>query len=174
MTGLLFTTSKYYLTIFDLSVDKFNPIFLSNYSVWTDDVIKDGNYVYLSGSTMKILDISNPKTPALVGQVKGNYSTMYLAYDGSQFLYGVAWSSSGTMPSICTIYDVSDPYNPTVVNNFATGGEGSGIAYYNNTVYIAMFNDKMEAYDVTNPFLQLLFIAPPLLERCILMQLILL
>ncbi len=101
-------------------------------------------YIYNDNvDNINIYDLTNPTAPALVGQIpsQGNNkvklsgSLLYLA------------DASATL----SIYDISVPSNPTLINqsslNFASPG---GVEISNNILYL-LFNESIRAYDLYSP-----------------------
>jgi hypothetical protein len=102
-----------------------------------------GNYAYVVGDTLQIIDISNPANPIVKGdyaisngssvQVVGNYA--YVADD-----------SSGLQ-----IIDISNPTNPTRKGNYNTSGYAMDVQVVGNYAYVADGNSGLQIIDISNP-----------------------
>ncbi len=151
--GKLYATTSNTFTIASLD-DKLHPVALGNISDSAydfDDVVVSGNYAFVSGSHLSVIDISDPLRPKRVtiyGNQIGNLAT------DKNYLYGV--HGLGNPPKL-TIYDISHPALPVYVSNLSfpnitnpTYGF-SYIAYKNNTVYLPQFNaQNLFTVDVTD------------------------
>jgi PKD repeat protein len=135
------------LSIFDLT-DRLNPILLGNVSISGSDVIADGNYAYVAGADLFVIDVSDPENPGLVATCTSPSITI-MDYDG-MYIYAGYYSASTSGAKWLAIFDVSDPLNPTLLSQSTTLDQSSGVAYHGNTVYVANFANKLQAWDVTN------------------------
>ena len=107
-------------------------------------VAVSGSYVYLACSVagVRVVDVSNPAMPTLVGAAAvGEASDVAIA---GNFLY-VATGLG------LTVLSLTNPVSPSFV-----GAEGTGIseriAVAGNTVILADFNPKIHAVDISDPF----------------------
>ncbi|MEO1086665.1 MAG: hypothetical protein AAFY88_20725, partial [Acidobacteriota bacterium] len=93
----------------------------------------EGDHLYVAGQTgVTIFDISNPSAPTEVGFFSSSpTSANGLDVDGDR-LYIAADTFWGLL-----IADVSDPTNPTLVDSYATPGDGLEVAVDGQRVFIA-------------------------------------
>ncbi len=96
-----------------------------------------GNYAFVVGGDMKVINVSNPSAPFIAGaigvsgsavDISGNYA--YVVGSGMQ------------------IIDISNPSIPFVVSNI--GVDGSSIAVLGNYAYV-VGNGMLQVIDVSNP-----------------------
>lgn len=101
--------------------------------------------VYLSDvrGGLVTVDVSDPMAPKQLGRVDIDGVGRGLEVNG-----GMAYVAAG--PGGLVIVDVSDPANPTVVGQADTAGTAVRVAYAQDHVYVAAWNDA-RAYDVSDP-----------------------
>ncbi len=106
-----------------------------------------GDYAYTFGSSgLKVVDVSNPKNPVVVGSLGAIslYNDVYI-YGG--YAYCVVYQQS------IAVINISDPYNPILVNNVIAKGnsmDGSGNYIYLNSDSIGGIK-IFDANNQTNP-----------------------
>ncbi len=118
------------------------------------DVEVSGSYAYLAASScylpegslgLRVLDISNPQSPSLIGYYKGNYRSLALSYP---YLYMAKRYNYGI-----DIFDVSDPENPQKIGAY-TKGDIKDLETDGSYVYIIDTSDGTRAFrilDVSDP-----------------------
>jgi hypothetical protein len=145
------------LEIFDISVStapvKVGGLPFSNQGL--GQPIVAGNVLY-SGinsatGTVQIVDVSNPKTPAILGQISATNGCQALALSGSTLYVGMAATAF-------RIYDVSDPTAPLLKSTLVLSAFNGtvGIALQGKYAYIAGTQlvgntGGLYIYDVSNP-----------------------
>jgi len=102
--------------------------FLDSYP-HSSDVAVRGDYAYLAGGILRIIDISNPENPIEISSL--NRQGNQIAISGDYAYYGNLW-----------VVDISDPFNPIdPVNSspqaYYLGEGGTGIAVSGNYAYVA-------------------------------------
>ncbi|KKQ26893.1 MAG: hypothetical protein US42_C0019G0003 [Candidatus Magasanikbacteria bacterium GW2011_GWC2_37_14] len=114
------------------------------------NVYVSGKYAYLADGMygLRIVDISNPFKPILVGG-DGGIATASDVYVSGKYAYVVG----GTY--ILHIFDVSDPANPVQIDPGALSGAASYSIYVSGKyAYVANFTDGLSIVDIsssTNP-----------------------
>jgi hypothetical protein len=111
------------------------------------EVVVDGDYAYVAAyvSGLRVVDVSDPTSPTLVGSynttglsrgvaVSGNYA--YVADDGAG---GVQ------------VIDISNPSSPLRVGSYDTRGYASGIAVAGDYAYVADETYGLLVLDISNP-----------------------
>jgi len=96
--------------------------FLDSYP-HSSDVVVRGDYAYLAGGSLRIIDVSNPANPSEIRP--------YSIYSNS-----VALSGDCLYLDNLRLLDISDPYNPIEPGRYY-GEEGQGIAVSGNYAYVA-------------------------------------
>lgn len=149
-SGKLYILTGTHLEIYDVSTyeKQLDPVFLGNVttgaSVAFSRVAVNGSYAYVGVGTFKIIDISDPAHPLIVSTL--SVPAEGVATDG-RYAYIGAWHSNDNF----VIVDALDPENPSVVNTTDIGGGGvSGIAYRNDTLYVASYATNWQTWDVTS------------------------
>lgn len=117
------------LRILDLS-DPARPRPLGRYpGEGVRDVAVQGDYAYLSDNLgLYILNISNPRTPTLVGHLASTDAADSIAVAGDY-----AYLGSNDL----AIVDISNPENPRRVGTYFTPGYTGDVAVIDNYVYVA-------------------------------------
>ena len=102
-------------------------------------------YVADGDKGILILDVNNPSTPMVVGQLAltGEAHTLVVA---NNYAY-VACGSAGLQ-----IADVTLPTHPFVVGSLDTNGDAQDVAVANNYAYVANGNQGVSVIDVFEPF----------------------
>ncbi len=109
----------------EVGIYSFSPLIQLPYVPDVYGISIAGNYAYLAGRILGILDISNPSAPALIGW--GSVGGRDIAVSGSYaYLAGRDLS----------VFDVSDPSQPALVGRHAKAG-GLGVAVSGDYVYVA-------------------------------------
>lgn len=128
-------------------------------SVAIDDfnrkVAVEGNYAYVAGYTLRVVDVSNPAAPVVMGQVAYDRAHYGVTVSGS-YLYLTHTYARNNHAGLSVI-DVSDPQNPFEVSYTQLSGTHAGnIAYKPPFVLFSMQDIQnnasgLYAYDVTMP-----------------------
>ncbi len=139
-----------YLRILDVS-NISNIVLKSNFTLnEVQDIYVSGNYAYVADSHqgLKILNISNPSSPSLVGSfnnsadtngdsdgvfVSGNYAYVVNADAGLQAI------------------DISDPTTPSLSDTYDTTGQAVKVFVSGNYAYIADGESGLQIIDISNP-----------------------
>jgi hypothetical protein len=136
------------LLIYDISTPA-NPILAGSYNTSNPrgalGVEVQGQYAYLGdGSTLRILDISNPTAPALVGSstVTGGL-IVRLRLIGQTLYVGAA----NTMQ----IFDVSQPTAPTLLNSGVNPQSVTGIEVYGSYLVVVGGYGHLYIYNTQDP-----------------------
>lgn len=118
----------------------------TNFETWGGTYVV-GNYVYVAANTggLRIVDISNPKSPALVGAFTGISEAFSVIVSG-RYAY-VADNATGL-----NIIDVSNPTNPVLVGVYGLSGRSFTLAIGGNYVYAPnILGGVVNIIDVSNP-----------------------
>ncbi len=145
--GNLYVLGGGHLSVFDLT-DKLHPGYLGHTTASGGDLIAAGDYVFVGGSDLNVYDVSNPSKPFLIN-VTATPTISDLAFDG-RYLYGGYYDSGGTSTFRFITIDASDPSQPVYLGSTTTAGATSGLAYYNDTLYVSSFGKSFQAWDVAN------------------------
>lgn len=134
--------------IIDISVP-FSPVSCGNAEgvnfPW--DLHADGSRLYVADTYygLKILNIENPKTPVLLGQILTPDRSANGVYISGNTAY-VADGGGGLQ-----IIDVEDPESPSIVGSYAVSGNAYDVYVKDNVAYVADFSAKeILAIDVGN------------------------
>jgi len=145
-------TSSHGLLILDIS-DKTSPTPVGNYQLpypyyYVNDAHVIGNYAYLldggyiGNRGFKVLNISDPSTPKLLG-------TLDLLYSEHIFVNGNYAYAVGDSTGL-TVIDISVPTHPVVKGSLSLGEAVYGIFVRGNYAYIAGERRSM-TIDISNP-----------------------
>jgi hypothetical protein len=129
-----------------LNSTNLNPTFKG--SCDTPDVARrvalSGNYAYVVGDSLQIIDIIDPANPTFKGSYNMPDSAVEVALSGN-YAY-VADGDSGLQ-----IIDVSDPANPIFKGSYDTPDSAFGVALSGNYAYVADGNSGLQIIDITDP-----------------------
>lgn len=104
-----------------------------------------GNYAYLadSGEGLKVIDISNPETPEIVGLL----DTGYWFYDVAVYENHAFVAAEGNFYSI----NIDDPEHPSVTDSYTFGGSAEGVCVEFPYAYISCGYLGTWIMDISNP-----------------------
>lgn len=103
-----------------------------------------GNFAYLAGKGLHIIDISDPQFPAEVALFKTN-ETSFDIYISELYGY-LASGSSGLY-----IIDISDPSNPVEVNRIPTNGYSHSVFVNGQFAYLADGPAGLRVFNISDP-----------------------
>ncbi len=113
-------------------------------------VVVSGNYAYLADrfwngiaemqayGGLRIIDISNPANPKLVGEQQTSGQAWYLTVSGNVAYVGA---------DVLEMFDVSDPVNPWRIGSYGTGG---AVALDGNHAFVANFQSGLHVLDISD------------------------
>jgi hypothetical protein len=112
-------------------------------TAWAVDIA--GHYLFVTDAkgALSIVDVANPRRPALVSRVELDGATQAIAVAGD-----VAFVAAG-MNGVIAV-DVSDPRTPTVLGETDTGGAAVDLATSNGRLFVANWSDA-RIYDAADP-----------------------
>jgi hypothetical protein len=131
--------------LFDIS-DPADPVDVGNFTRpgnWAFDMAARGSLLYISFpyTTVGVLDVGNPSSPVLIGQVP--VANPYeLALDGD-----LLYVSTDGQPQII---DVSDPTQPAFLAVLPTTSPGTRVEAAGGLAYVST-NTGLQIFDVTDP-----------------------
>jgi parallel beta-helix repeat protein len=106
-------------------------------------------YVAKEWEGLKIIDVSNPYSPSLVG----GYESPTLFALGVAVAGNFAYVANGSrLPGGLQVVDASRPTDPIGVGFYETTGQAERVAFANGTAYIADGSAGLVMVDVSNPF----------------------
>ncbi|MBA7623253.1 hypothetical protein ES703_30647 [subsurface metagenome] len=111
----------------DIGIEGVTITFLDSYS-YSSDVAVRGDYAYLAGGSLRIIDVSDSANPNEISSI--NRQGNQVALSGDYAYYGNLW-----------VVDISDPFNPIdPVNSspkaYYYGEGGVGVAVSGNYAYV--------------------------------------
>lgn len=117
----------------------------SSETVW--GVAVSGEYAFISTSGLKVLDVSDPRNPVLVGEsASGGRASRILVHQSKVYLFtGVERDSASAME----IYDVSNPADPQLVGEWV--GSSSDAVVCDGYVFAAASPNGINIIDVHDP-----------------------
>lgn len=128
------------------------------YDRFTDvhSVIVDKNLAYLFESTtgLRVLDVTDPQSPELIGQYTLLEPVSYLAMQGDRLV--VQWSYD---KHIVEILDVSSPTHPRRMSTISAWGDVEHSVVTGDYLYFTTQYGYLEVHDLRNPYY------PQLVER---------
>lgn len=108
-----------------------------------------GNYLYVnnaSTNTFKVVDVSNPSSPSVVGSVGVGSLPGGLAISGN-YAYVANYNSNSL-----SVIDISNPSSPSIVSTTSVGTNPQGIFLSGNYLYMAnQGGNSMTIVNVSNP-----------------------
>lgn len=124
-------------------------------------ILVRGNYAYFAegyidrhwGGTVgwiKIIDISNPSNPVLVGEYFDTGGPYYPVFYPTDFDLAGNYLYVANEVGSLRVFDVSDPTNPVVVSNTPTFAKD--IEVEENFAYLTHFNGDIRIFDVSDPY----------------------
>jgi hypothetical protein len=105
--------------------------------IYGTSIAVTGNYAYVVGGDMKVINVSNPSVPYVAGAIGVSGSS--IAVSGNAYVVG---------NGMLQVIDVSNPSIPFVTGNI--GVDGSSIAVSGNYAYV-VGNGMLQVIDVSNP-----------------------
>jgi uncharacterized repeat protein (TIGR02543 family) len=136
------------------------PTSATDISLGANSVLVDGNKVYIiAGTVFKVIDVSNPLSPSLLGNVTHGYTD--LRVEAQAIHNNIVWcvrSSSGGMGLATYVFgvDVSNPANP-VIRGSLTLQAGTSLISYTSLIYggyllVHDYSDNLiYVIDISNP-----------------------
>ena len=114
--------------------DTSNPTKVGEYDTdgFAHSVTISGNYAYLTGSTIDIINIEDPTNPTLVGSYNpenSNYATKTIISEDYAY---VAYTGDGAH-----IINISEPNNPTFIGKTSYEGSAYSVAISGSHAYLA-------------------------------------
>ena len=109
-------------------------------------VAVSGNAAYVadSYSGLQVIDISDPRNPAIIGSVDTPDSACGVAVSGNAAY--VVDSYSGLQ-----VIDISDPRNPAIIGSVDMPGYAYGVAVSGTTAYVADSYSGLQVIDISDP-----------------------
>jgi len=133
------------LSVVDIT-DPSKPVlrgFYKDADGYTNDVVIVGNYAVVASTPVKIVDVSNPDSPTLAGQLPVEAHTVFA--DGNRIYFG---SLDGTAP----VYDFTDPVHPVRLGAYNTGASYVHDLYIEGGIaYLNAWEKGFFVVDYTNP-----------------------
>jgi len=125
----------------DAAVGSYDGIEFANSSVWRDGLLYVADYYH----GLRILDVSSPSFPLERGNVA--ISSARDVYLDGNYAYVTGWKS-------LYVVDVSVPTAPAIVGSTIISNssdfQAEGVAYMNNLVFVAGFDEGFAVVDVTD------------------------
>lgn len=139
------------LRILDIS-DPAAPYLVGDYTVttdrWFDNIAVEDQMVYLSGSSLTILNVNDPPAPVLQ-----SVTPLDSWFSDVQVIDGLALISGSTFGASLILYDVSNPFEPTIVSEVSSlinwDDEQNRLAVKGNLAFV--YNNLiLRIFDFTN------------------------
>jgi hypothetical protein len=115
---------------------------------WLDfEVEASGDYAYILGGSLKVIDLTNPEGPQITGFVELPYYARNLAVSGN-FAYAAEYGFH--------VIDISDPQNPWIASNIEFPGIAGDVVVAGSFAYVATDSAGLLVVDISepgNPFL---------------------
>ena len=150
--GYLYTGSDTGLTIWDVSnISTSAPVQLSKLrssgECWDIQIDDSGNYLYMAKGSINLFNVTDKTNPVFIKSFGTSYRR--IALKGSNIYTAAKHDSPGVAFSI---WDISDPTNPTLSNTTTLGTAGSltGIWSDGEYAYIADYKNYVGIINVTN------------------------
>ena len=121
-TAFVADYSRHLVTVFDLT-DADHPAVAASFEAWRSEelVAKDARLYVLGRDDFTVVDVSDPESPAFVGQTATSGPTSdsgdHLAVDGELATVGYGRSPFGGWPVGIDIFDVGSPLGPLLVGS---------------------------------------------------------
>ncbi len=119
--------------------------------MYVNDVDIANQYAYIAcNDNLKVLDISDPATPVLVGELVLSVARSVFLTDNFAFVSTI--SGSGSEKGM-HIVDISNPTNPFVLGSFASTGQSGTLQTYvlNDLAYLADSQGGLRIVDISDP-----------------------
>lgn len=151
----LYLNASHIFVVFDIS-DVANPFIVGSCATQPSaGMAIQGNYAYTTHYQygVKIIDISDPSNPAVIGQDSSWSMDISAAGD---YAYLAAYGN-------IHVLDISDPTNPLVIGSALSYGNAVSIVVQNSIAYVAVRDPGLTIVDVsvpTNP--AVLSVTPPM------------
>ena len=115
-------------------------------------VVVQAGYAYVTGgygTSLEVIDISEPNTPGIVGDVELPCSGEDIAVQGD-YIY---ISNGSSHPVSFIVIDISTPEAPELVGSLSTTDYARGVAVQGNYAYLANGGLGLTVIDITDPVL---------------------
>ncbi len=127
-----------------------NPIIVGSVKTpgWASGVYISGSYAYVadSYSGVQVIDISNPRNPAIVDSF-GNDPGLCIS---DVYISGTyAYMAADTLGLL--VIDISNPQNPTIVGSVATPVRARGVYISDSYACVATWGGGLYMIDISNP-----------------------
>ncbi len=113
------------------------------------DVEVHGNYAYTvnqnGDALLRIIDISNPESPALVGSVSVGGGPSEVSVRG-KYAYVVNYTG-GSLKA----FDISNPASPSLASTVGVGGLPKGVYVQGSYAYVVGESGSLQVVDISNP-----------------------
>ncbi|MBI4089803.1 MAG: hypothetical protein HY421_00205 [Candidatus Kerfeldbacteria bacterium] len=142
----------YGLFVFDVS-DPTSPKKVGSYKTigyQSDKVTMVGNYAYLSGSLLQIIDVSTPASPTFKKNIALSGAAGRPFVSSTKLYVPIIGGSACSSPGSLVIYDVADKLNPVMFGSVATKCHALSVVVEGNTAYVADGTGGLVTIDVTN------------------------
>nr|WP_230972458.1 hypothetical protein [Archaeoglobus neptunius] len=112
------------------------------------------NYVYVAGSKLWIVDVSNPAEPRVINEFPlKNIATVYISdgylYVGVSCLIGSEYEI--VKSAELTVYDLSDPANPREIGKYTASDFCCGSLYVEKGHVYAVWKKGLSVLDASDP-----------------------
>ena len=111
-------------------------------------MITEDNLLFIADNLLglKILDISNPKKPALASLFGDAYNSTFDVVVRGNYAY-VADGDDGM-----EVIDISDPYSPQKINTWSNGNNITNILISNNLAFLSIQGLGIDIINISNPY----------------------
>jgi hypothetical protein len=111
-----------------------------------------GNTAYVTGDGLRVLDLTNPVQPRSVGYLNlSGYPLDDIVIAGHYAYAAQVFCEFGGCGSTLRILDISDPVHPAGVGTWFTQTAIEDLAVSSDMVYLASWQNGVEAVDVRDP-----------------------
>jgi hypothetical protein len=133
------------LAVMEISGSSFEELGVATglVNAWGVDVAGTTVYVADGAGGLAVVDVSNPASPSVVGQVDTGGAAQSVVVEGTTAFVGAG--SAGLV-----VVDVSTPTDPRVIATADTPGSALQVAIDNGHAYVADWND-IRVFDVSDP-----------------------
>ncbi|MDO8335496.1 MAG: hypothetical protein Q7T74_01785, partial [Candidatus Saccharibacteria bacterium] len=126
-----------------------NPVLKGTFNTPNNaqDIYIAGKYAYVAdGTTLQVIDISNPSSPIQIG-TNSSFTAAVSVYVAGKYAYVVDTTAAIGLK----VLDISNPLAPQVIGTYAGGGNGMDVFVTGNKAYYLDTIDGLTILDISNP-----------------------
>lgn len=137
------------MKVIDISVPA-SPVQISSVSTTSRyDIAVVGEYAYLAGSELSVVNISNPTAPVIVGTYPGRFYN--LSVQANMLVATGSISTDQSIPQRLHFFDRSNPAALVEVASYDTNDQANQVSVIGDIAYVAAGSEGLHMLDLSTP-----------------------